>query len=70
MLSIWTLEIPPSELGEDDILGALEAILRPHKDVGEVFIAIAPRKLPTQTMSMPPTTVEGDKRFVKATFDR
>ena len=70
MLSIWTLEIRPSELGEDEILGALAASVIPRKKVDEVFIAIAPRKLPTQTISMPTTTVEGDERFVIVTFDR
>ena len=70
MLAIWTIEICPSDIGEDEILGVLSASVRPRKEVGEVFIAIAPRKLPTQTMSMTPTTGEGDERFVIATFDR
>ena len=69
LLSIWALEIGPSEIRQYEILGALAASVRPRKKVDEVFIAIAPRKLPTQTMSMRPTTVEGDEHFVIATFD-
>uniref|UniRef100_M4BWX2 RNase H type-1 domain-containing protein n=1 Tax=Hyaloperonospora arabidopsidis (strain Emoy2) TaxID=559515 RepID=M4BWX2_HYAAE len=46
------------------MLGTLSVSVTPLKDVGEVRIAIAPRKQPRQTISMPPPTVEADENLL------
>ena len=69
LLSNWTLEIRRSEKGEDEILGMLAASITPREEVDEVLIAIAPRKQPRQTISMPPPTVEVGENLLVASFD-
>ena len=69
LLSNWTLEIRRSEKGEDEILGMLAAGISPREEVDEVLIAIAPRKQPRQTISMPLPTVEVNESVLVASFD-
>ncbi|CAI5732025.1 unnamed protein product [Peronospora farinosa] len=69
LLSNWTLEIRRSEKGEDEILGTLAASITPRKEVDEMLIAIAPRKQPRQTISMPPPTVEVGEDLLVVSFD-
>ena len=69
MLSNWTLEIRKCEKGEDEILGTLAASITPREEVDDMLIAIAPRKQPRQTMSMPPPTVEEDENLLVVSFD-
>ncbi|CAI5722011.1 unnamed protein product [Peronospora effusa] len=68
LLSTWTLEIKKCEKGEDEILGALAASVTPREEVDEVLIAIAPRKQPRQTLSIPPPTVEEDESLLVVSF--
>ena len=58
LLSNWTLEIKKCEKGEGELLGTLAASITPREEVDEMLIAIAPRKQPKHTRSMPPPTVE------------
>ena len=58
MISNWTLEIKKCEKGEDELLGTLAASITPREKVDDMLIAIAPRKQPKHTISMPPPTVE------------
>ena len=69
MLSKWTLEIRRCEKGEDEILGTLAASVTPRQEVDEMLIAIAPRKQPRQTTSMPPPTVEEEEILWVASFN-
>ena len=69
MLSTWNLEITKCEKGEEEILGTLAASITPREDLDEVLIAIAPRKQPRQTISMPPPTVEQDEDLLVVSFD-
>ncbi|CAI5722522.1 unnamed protein product [Peronospora farinosa] len=69
LLLTWTLEIKKCEKGEDEILDALAASVTPREEVDEVLIAIAPRKQPRQTLSMPPPTVEEDESLLVVSFD-
>ena len=69
LLSNWTLEIRRSEKGEDEILGMLAASITPRDEVDEVLMAIAPRKQPRQTISMPPPTVGVNETLLVASFD-
>ena len=69
LLSNWTLETRRSEKGEDEILGMLAASITPREEVDEVLIAIAPRKQPRQTISMPPPTVGVNENLLVASFD-
>ena len=55
--------------GEDERLGALAANVTPREEVDEVLIAIAPRKQPRQTISMPSPTVGADENLLVASFD-
>ena len=57
------------EKGEDEILGVLAASVTPRAEVDEVLIAIAPRKQPRHTISMPPPTVEIGESLLVASFD-
>ena len=66
LLSNWTLEIRRSKKGEDEILGALAASITPREEVDEMLTAIAPRKQPRQTISMPPPTVGADENLLVA----
>lgn len=70
LLSNWTLEIRKCEKGEDEILGTLAASITPREEVDEMLIAIAPRKQPRQTLSMPPPTVNENESLLVAKFDR
>ena len=63
------MEIRRSEKGEDEILGMLAASITPREEVDEVLIAIAPRKQPRQTISMPPPTVGVNENLLVASFD-
>lgn len=69
LLSTWTLEIKKCEKGEDEILGALAASITPREEVDEVLIAIAPRKQPRRTISMPPPTVGKTESLLVVSFD-
>lgn len=69
LLSGWTLEIRRCEKGEDEILGVLAASIAPREEVDETLIAIAPKKQPKQTLSMPPPTVEANEELLVASFD-
>ena len=51
------------------MLGTLAASVTPRKDVDEMLVAIAPRKQPRQTISMPPPTVEADENLWVVSFD-
>lgn len=53
LLSNWTLEIGRCVKGEDEILGMLAASITSREMIDEMLIAIAPRKQPRQTISMP-----------------
>ena len=64
-----TLDIKKCEEGEDEILGTLAASITPRKEVDEMLIAIAPRKQPKHTISMPPPTVEEGKSLLVVSFD-
>ena len=61
MLSNWTLEIKKCEKEENEILGTLASSITSRKVVDEMLIAIAPKKQPKHTISMPPPTVEEGK---------
>ena len=63
------MEIRRSEKGEDEILGTLSASITPCEAVDEVLVAIAPRKQPRQTISMPPLTVGVNGSLLVASFD-
>ena len=63
------MEVRQSEKGEDEILGMLAASITPREEVDEVLIAISPRKLPRQTISMPPPTVGVNENLLVASFD-
>ena len=69
LLSTWNLEITKCEKGEEEILGTLAASITTREDLDEVLIAIAPRKQPRQTISMPPPTVEQDEDLLVVSFD-
>ena len=69
LLSNWTLEIRRYEKGEDEILGTLAASITPLQKVDEMLIAIAPRKQPRQTISMPPPSVEEEEDLWVASLD-
>ena len=69
LLSNWTLEIKKCEKGKDEILGTLAAIITPREEVGEMLIAIVPRKQPKHTISMPPPTVEEGESLLVVSFD-
>ena len=58
LLSNWTLDTKKCKKGEDEILGTLAARITPRKEVDEMLIAVAPRKQPKHTISIPPPTVE------------
>ena len=51
------------------ILGTLAASITPCEKVDEMLIAIAPRKQPKHTISMPPPTVEEGKSLLVVSFD-
>ena len=71
LLSNWTLEIKKCEKGEDEILGTLAVSITPREEVDEMFIAIAARKQPKHTISIPPPTVEeGKSLLVVSLLDR
>ena len=63
------MEIRRSEKGEDEILVTLAASIIFRKDVDEVLIAIAPRKLPRQAIYTPPQTVETGANLLVLSFD-
>ena len=69
MLSNWTLEIKKCEKGEDEILGTLAASITQREEVDEMLIAIAPKKQPKHTISMPPPTVEEGESLLVVRFD-
>ena len=69
LLSNWTLEIKKCEMGEDEILGTLAASITPREEVDEMLIAIAPRKQPKHTLSIPPPTVEEGESLLVVSFD-
>ena len=69
LLSNWTLKIRRCEKGEDEIIGTLAASITPRQELDEMLIAIAPRKQPRQTISMPPPTVEEEEYLWLAIFD-
>ena len=69
LLSNWTLEIRRCEKGEEEILGTLAASITPRQEVDEMLIAIAPRKQPRQTISIPPSTVEAEEDLWVTSFD-
>ncbi|GMF30453.1 unnamed protein product [Phytophthora fragariaefolia] len=66
--SSWTLEVRRSEKGDDEILGTIAASITPREEVDEVLTAIAPKKLPRQTVSMPPPTVELIEHLLVVSF--
>ena len=55
------LEMRQCEKDEDEILGTLAASIAPRQEVDEMLIAIAPRKQPRKTISIPPPTVEEEQ---------
>ena len=69
LLSNWILEIRRRDKGDDEILGTLAASITPRQEVNEMLIAIAPKKQPRQTISMPPPTVEEEENLWVASFD-
>ena len=69
LLSNWTLEIRRCEKGEDDILDTLAASITHRQEVDEMLIAVAPKKQPRQTISMPPLTGEEEENLWVASFD-
>ena len=69
LLSNWSLEIRRCEKGEEEILGVLAASVTPRAELDEALIAIAPRKKPRHTISMPPPTVEIGESLLVASFD-
>ena len=69
LLSNWTLEIRRCEKGEDEILGTMAESITLQQELGEMLIAIAPRKQPLQTISMPPPTVEVEENIWVASFN-
>jgi hypothetical protein len=68
LLSSWTLEIRKCEKGEDEILGTIAASITPREEVDEILTAIAPKKQPRQTITMPPPTVESDEELLVVSF--
>ena len=69
MLLKSSLENSQSEKGEVNLLGMLAASITPRKEEGEVLIAIASRKQPIQTISMPPHTVGVKENLLVASFN-
>ena len=69
LLLNWTLEIKKCEKGEDEILGTLAASITPHEEVGDMLIAIAPRKQPKHIISMPTITVEEGESLWVVSFN-
>ena len=69
LLSNRTLEIRRCEKGEDEILGTLVASITPRPKVDEMLIAIAPKKQPRKTTSMPHPKVEAEEDLWVASFD-
>ena len=51
------------------ILGTIAASITPCEKVDEMLIAIAPRKQPKHTISMPPPTVEEGESLLVVSFD-
>ena len=69
VLSKRKLEIRQCEKDEDDIIGTLAASIAPRQEVDEMLIAIAPRKQPRKTISIPPPTVEEEEDLWVARID-
>ena len=69
MLSNWTLKVRRCEKGEEEILGTLAARFISRSEVDEMLIAIAPKRQPRLTISMPPPTVEECESLLVVSFD-
>ncbi|GMF41737.1 unnamed protein product [Phytophthora fragariaefolia] len=69
LLSNWTLEIVKCTKRKDEILGVIAASITPRENVDSILTSIAPRKQPSQVISMPPPTVESDEELLVVSFD-
>ena len=69
LFSSWNIEARRCEKEEDEIVGTLAASKTPRSEVDEMLIAIAPKRQPRLTISMPPPTVEAGENILVISFD-